>query len=298
MVAYDEPQHDPVGPPPDVASLSREDAIMSIKGWFLQNFDDPVHDTPYVSAEGGYQYIWGGPYEVRDILETFFSDVVPEELIRAAAEELENESLEWVPSSGRRQPPEDWVNHSIPEDPHSIYLDSYHQVGDLLAKESNDDGGHLINRLIFAHHITALEAYLSDTLLRAVMKDPDAMKRLVFGSKDLTSKKYSMVDVISSPNFVLERVSGYLRSILYHNLAKVDELYRLALKVQVLDEQVDREKLFRAIELRHDCVHRNGMDRDGHRSTVFTRAYVQDVADPMRALVNRLELKIHGEPPF
>jgi uncharacterized membrane protein len=124
------------------------------------------------------------------------------------------------------------------------------------------------------------------------------MNRLVFGSKDLTSKKYSMVDVISSPNFVLERVSGYLRSILYHNLAKVDELYRLALKVQVLDEQVDREKLFRAIELRHDCVHRNGMDRDGHRSTVFTRAYVQDVADPMRALVNRLELKIHGEPPF
>ncbi|MET3972872.1 hypothetical protein ABIB94_007871 [Bradyrhizobium sp. JR7.2] len=31
--------------------------------WFSANYEDPAVSTPYESAEGGYQYIWGGPYE-------------------------------------------------------------------------------------------------------------------------------------------------------------------------------------------------------------------------------------------
>jgi hypothetical protein len=61
--------------------MSQEDAIEAIKDWFLVNFEDPVHSTPYESAEGGYIYIWGGPYETRDIVEHFFSDAASEELI-------------------------------------------------------------------------------------------------------------------------------------------------------------------------------------------------------------------------
>jgi hypothetical protein len=297
MAAYDEPQHNPVSPPPSIVGLTQEDAVDVIKDWFLQNFEDPVHNTPYESAKGGYLYIWGGPYEARDILETFF-DEGPEELVEAAIAELEHESSVWVPSLGRLQPQEDWLDLTISEDPHSIYLDSYHHAGDLLADEGSDDGGHLTNRLIFAHHVAALEAYLSDTLLKAVMKDQDAMKRLVVGNKDIASEKYTIADVISNPNFVSEKVTNYLRSILYHNLAKVDALYRLALRVPVLDDKVDRDKLFRAIEHRHDCVHRNGMSKDGERLRIFTTVYVQDVADHIRSLIDRLEVKIHGDPSF
>jgi len=32
--------------------------------WFLANFENPAECTPYESAEGGYQWIWGGPYFV------------------------------------------------------------------------------------------------------------------------------------------------------------------------------------------------------------------------------------------
>ena len=53
---------------------------------------------------------------------------------------------------------------------------------------------------------------------------------------------------------------------------------------------------FRAIEHRHDCVHRNGMSKDGKRLKIFTKVYVQDVADHIRSLIDRLETKIHGDP--
>lgn len=69
---YDEVQHNPVSDPPDVRGASQDKAIEAIKGWFLQNFDNPVHGTPYDSAEGGYMYIWGGPYEAHEITEAFF----------------------------------------------------------------------------------------------------------------------------------------------------------------------------------------------------------------------------------
>jgi hypothetical protein len=42
--------------------------------WFLANYEDPVNSTPWESAEGGYQYLCGGPYHAREELTDQFSD--------------------------------------------------------------------------------------------------------------------------------------------------------------------------------------------------------------------------------
>ena len=46
------------------ASKARKRELMI--EWFNQNFEDPAERTPYESAEGGYQWIWGGPYDARE----------------------------------------------------------------------------------------------------------------------------------------------------------------------------------------------------------------------------------------
>ncbi len=105
---WDEVQHDPLTlPPDDFEGRSIEEAVELIKERFFQKFEDHVHNTPYISAEGGYQYIWGGPYDAQDIIGNVFADTAPQELIDAAIEEIESEGLEWVPSSGRLQPPDE-----------------------------------------------------------------------------------------------------------------------------------------------------------------------------------------------
>jgi hypothetical protein len=66
--------------------------------WFSENYEDPAENTPYESAEGGYQYIWGGPYEARDELYAQFGDIVPEQLIDEVAQEIERHGLfDWAP---------------------------------------------------------------------------------------------------------------------------------------------------------------------------------------------------------
>lgn len=68
--------------------------------WFHERYEDPAERTPYVSAEGGYQWIWGGPYDAREVLGDAFPDE-NESVIEAAAKEIESDGLsEWAPRPG------------------------------------------------------------------------------------------------------------------------------------------------------------------------------------------------------
>ncbi|MFZ5780405.1 MAG: hypothetical protein ACOY4R_09435 [Pseudomonadota bacterium] len=85
--------------PAELGKLSREDQLAYLEYWFYTYFEDPANETPYESAEGGYQYIWGGPYDARDELNDEFDGIVPEEVIEDAVKRVEQEgTIEWAPS--------------------------------------------------------------------------------------------------------------------------------------------------------------------------------------------------------
>jgi len=193
---------------------------------------------------------------------------------------------------------DEWLDKEVAADPHVIFMDSFRETGEILIAHGGEDGGQLINRMVFAQQVSALEAYLGDTLIKGVQAKPDALTRLVAADKDLNAEKFTLADIAGNPGLLGEKVAAYLRTILYHNLAKVDFLYRTALNVRVLGDKADNGLLLQAIKHRHDCVHRNGMDKDGNRLTVFTKAYVQRVADAMRILVDRIEAEVLGPPAF
>lgn len=93
-----------------MVGLEGDDLKEAIKDWFLSNFEDPAQSTPYESREGGYQYIWGGPYDAREEIHGYFGDDISEEVIDAVVQELENEAVEWAPHSNRiydEDPPND-----------------------------------------------------------------------------------------------------------------------------------------------------------------------------------------------
>lgn len=90
--------------------------------WFHENFEDPAERTPYESAEGGYQWIWGGPFDAREELDSKFAGLVPESLIEEVVEEIERDGLtEWAPTPSR----DDYDEVEPPVDPVSldVFLD-------------------------------------------------------------------------------------------------------------------------------------------------------------------------------
>lgn len=127
---WDEPQLDPLTTPPDdFEGMSLDDAANLIKDWFFENFEDPAHITPYESAEGGYQYIWG-PYDARDVIENVFADTASEELIEAAIATIEREGVVWVPNSSRLQPPDE-DEDELPPNPENLHTEMLERIAAL-----------------------------------------------------------------------------------------------------------------------------------------------------------------------
>ncbi len=62
--------------------------LKKMKYWFFENFEDPVHNCPHNTAEGGYQFIHGGPHSAEEKLREEFEDTADEKLIEKLAAKL------------------------------------------------------------------------------------------------------------------------------------------------------------------------------------------------------------------
>jgi hypothetical protein len=74
--------------------LSAELQIEIMRHWFEGAFDPP-DELPYDSSEGGYQWIWGGPYDPGSQLRSQFDGLVPDEVIEQLASDSRDTSSEW-----------------------------------------------------------------------------------------------------------------------------------------------------------------------------------------------------------
>ncbi len=60
-------------------------------------------------------------------------------------------------------------------------------------------------------------------------------------------------------------VREYLVNIIYHNLSKVQNLYKTVLEIKFPN---NLSPIYKAISIRHDIVHRNGKSKDGQALTI------------------------------
>ncbi len=105
--------------PSQFRRLSRRRKVEAMVQWFHENYEDPAVRMPYESAEGGYQWIWGGPYDAREQIGAQFSDVSDEAAIEEAADEITSDGLfDWAPKARREdyRQDEDWNEPGDDED--------------------------------------------------------------------------------------------------------------------------------------------------------------------------------------
>jgi hypothetical protein len=203
---------------------------------------------------------------------------------------IETELAYYEPSD---EDDEGWdADYEPPDNPYWIFTASHDQAIELL-NSSGGDGTHLINRMVFAHLIGALEAFLGDTFINAVMKDEEKKKKLLQFDTELAGRRFGLSEVNADPDLVNKEIRSYLRSVLYHNIAKVHVMYKNVLGVDVFEVLGERKNdLFKAVEYRHDCVHRNGFDKDGVKLEVFSKEYVTGASEIANALVNGIYARV------
>lgn len=180
-----------------------------------------------------------------------------------------------------------WL-YDTPADPYANFNASVAEARFLLDQHGGD-GASLINRMVFTNYIGAFEAFLADTLINEVLPSDIALKRLIERDEPLRNRRFSLTQIAGEPDLIKKSVRDRLQSEVWHRTKRVGALYKNALEVDIrslLGAQAD--KLDEAIVLRHDCVHRNGTDRDGNQLTAFTKPYVIEIGVLLSQLAHNI----------
>lgn len=202
---------------------------------------------------------------------------------------------------------DDWDDYDVPADPYSIFNASMAESRFLLDQHGGD-GASLLNRMVFAHYISAIEAFLADTIINAVQEDGEALRQLIQQDSNLRARKFSLAQISASPSLIKDTVRTRLREELWHRLRIANSLYKASFDIDILALLGKNTAIVeQAIHLRHDCVHRNGRDKDGNALAAFTKDYVIGIGeilsrlahDIVMALNDRKAHKFFGPPePF
>jgi len=147
----------------------------------------------------------------------------------------------------------------------------------------------ILSRMAFIQQFAALEAYLADTLTRQILENSSALSRALTGLDSLKDIKLPLADIAANPDIVKVTVAGALRDLLYHNFGKVDAIWKIALQFSIFPDAGVKQRMFKRIPIRHDCVHRNGRDMHGNEHPEVDFDFVLQVGEDVHAMMMHIE---------
>ena len=149
--------------------------------------------------------------------------------------------------------------------------------------------------MLHAHVIAAMEEFLSGTFIHEITNSDELMKKLIETDPKIGEKKLTLKDIYKEnekikttvAKYLKTTVAKYLNDLTFHRLNKTKEMYK-----QVLD--IDFENIgwfFKAIKVRHHCVHRAGSDKEGKRVNI-TKESIIKLVDDCKELSTLISLEI------
>jgi len=259
-------------------TLSLDKQYEYMRDWFYSNYENPVEHCPYISAEGGFQYIWGGPYEAHPVLWNAFADAVPPKLIEKLADELDSECEEW---SGKPSLDEEdelfYDQYSSNPDPLNTLELALDDILTIL-REAKIPETHLnlYSQLLYQNAITVTEVFLCDLFINRIMRNEKYLRRFVATNPAFQQEKVSISQVYEVMENIEKKVRKFLVSLVWHRLHIVKDIYQKTFEIVFPEIAV----LISAIQIRHDIIHRNGKTVEGEAILVKR----QEVLDLITAI--------------
>ena len=188
--------------------------------------------------------------------------------------------------------PPDYDDLDIPENPAESLINTLVDVSHVLRAAAASFYTPTVNRMAFIQQFAALEAYLSDTLIGLVLNKPAVLATALTAIHGLRDMKLSLAEIYADPDIVKRTVAGNLRDLMYHNFEKVGSIYHATLGFHLFPDSDCRQRMFKALPIRHDCVHRNGKDKEGNERSEVNDTFVKQIDADVRAIVKHIEAEI------
>ncbi|BEE00821.1 hypothetical protein VAWG001_24350 [Aeromonas dhakensis] len=281
--------------------ISKENQLEVMRNWFFANFEDPANSCPYDGKEGGYAYIYGGPYDASEELQAMFDQYVKFEYIEELVDELQMQCFDW---SGNSNNVDDWYDDDIYDavtssgKPYIKFIDNIDKIK-ALAKDKTEQQqkDHLLS-LLYTNVITALETLYVELFINSIEKDDvyiadciEKGKTEFKVSKEIAALPFKGEPIEKIREELIKSIKEHLISASWHSTKKIIDRYKAT-----FDIKVKKDWPIEAIELatlnRNHLVHRGGKDKEGKLVLItdqILETLIEDASSLADALYNSLD---------
>ncbi len=113
--------------------------------------------------------------------------------------------------------------------------------------------------MLHAHIVSALEHFLATTFIYHVTNSDSLTRKLIETDPEFGIRKFTLNEIYAQHNDIKSTVAEYLKNIIFHEMRKVKPMFFDVLSFDF----GDISWLFKAVRIRHDCVHRAGYNKEG-----------------------------------
>lgn len=270
-----------------LGSAKEDHQLIAIRAWFHARYCDPAYETPYISSEGGYIFVNGGPYNPSIELHDRFDGIVEDRVIKQVIEEMLLEVGEqWAPI--RQEPPHDYderfdFNFVDFDEPLRLVRKRLADCKQVLELQGEVEGVALARRLVFGAVIGVLESFLWELSQNCIEVSEEALKNCVTKLPAIRDEQIKLGDVFNRHETIRSHVKGHLQNTVWHRWDKVGAIYKTGLEITLPSLKVFDDALVK----RHDIVHRSGRTKDGREIDV-TKSEIEDLCNEVERFAEQV----------
>lgn len=144
-----------------------------------------------------------------------------------------------------------------------------------------------MKRQLFIAVITSLETFLSETIISFINKDEKILRSFVESYPSLKSRKIKFNNIFGEYDRIRITVNTELFKISYHNLSVVRNLYKNTINIDF----PEISEIMKAVNIRHDLVHRNGKTKEGGNIKI-DNSTIENLINQVISFVESIQKKI------
>jgi hypothetical protein len=241
--------------------LKKEFQVEAMRQWFDDNYDAP-DELPYDSSEGGYQWIWGGPYDAEEVLQDAFGGAIADETIEELASDLSDISGEWSGKPDDGDYDDTYLTELIASgnDPFLTLMASLEDIEDAAKISAGEKERKTLHKLLFANVIAAFETFLGDLFMKTLRKSDKYVEDFVFKTPHFQNTQIKLSSIFERFKKIDAEVRTHVLAHNWHMLTESAQMYKRAFNIKFPDTPT---AIANGIRDRHNIVHRNGKTHDG-----------------------------------
>jgi hypothetical protein len=216
-----------------VKKLTQDDQLALMRHWFDGRYDPP-DELPYDSSEGGFQWIWGGPYDARDVIENEFGGIASDDAIEELVSELRDINYEWSGKPSDEDFDDDYLADLIDSgtDPLLTLLGSMNEIESAAKIKTSAAKQKTLHKLLFANVITALETFLGDSFIKTLSASDQYLEDFVFKTPHFRNTEIKLCDIFERFKKIDAEVRSYVLAHNWHMLKESGMMFKRAFDIK------------------------------------------------------------------